>query len=394
MYSNNRVKAFIANGWDKRTEDPNANNKNSSTSEMEHTMSQLLLIDVEFASWPKGPYTQQIQGILPPLITENIILMHLQALGKQLKAAKKKDVPTNIDYSTLQRGHQYFKGGYIPGKYLMFCTINNSIFIKARCYRSQKKHDTMHEVKVAISSVYSHSVTRAVCSCVAGKGGMCSHAIGLLKQIIHYVMMKLQYVPEDMTCTQMQQSWHKPRPSHIEAEPVMNVAFCNAKQQEETKKLPAICTLYEARAHAVQDYSYEQQPNLKAGLLESKPTCTFAQILPDNDSQLKLIITPFGWVPKGSIISYQSLEYKKLDDNSKPVTQILPSLPIGILDSIPCVYSIKNDQQALTLDKLRMSLKAAHDLEQSTKQQSSSTQWKVSRIGKVTASCFGDVLLR
>ena len=39
-------------------------------------------------------------------------------------------------------------------------------------------------------------------------------------------------------------------------------------------------------------------------------------------------------------------------------------------------------------------MEEAHSLEQSTKQQSSSTKWQTSRIGRVTASRFGDVLLR
>ena len=203
-------------------------------------------------------------GNLPPILTDHIILTHLQTSGKQLKPKKQKDaVPTNIDYSTLQRGHQYFMEGYIPGKNVMFCLKDSVIWIKARCYRSQKKHETMHEVKVAIANEYPHHVTRAVCSCMAGKAGMCNHVVGLLKQIIYYVLMKLKSVPEDLSCTQMQQLWHKPRSTHIEAEPVMNVTFCKAKQCQTTadvKKNPVICTLYEARAHAVQDY---RQLNLK-----------------------------------------------------------------------------------------------------------------------------------
>ena len=43
---------------------------------------------------------------------------------------------------------------------------------------------------------------RAACSCVAGKAGMCSHVVGLLKQIIHYVMTKHKYVPGNLSCTQ------------------------------------------------------------------------------------------------------------------------------------------------------------------------------------------------
>ena len=62
-------------------------------------------------------------------------------------------------------------------------------------------------------------------------------------------MMKIKSVPDDLTCTQMQQTWHKPRPSQIEAEPVMNVSFRRASQsQSNPKRDPIICTLFEARA--------------------------------------------------------------------------------------------------------------------------------------------------
>ena len=50
-------------------------------------------------------------------------------------------------------------------------------------------------------------------------------------------------VPVSSTCTQMQQSWHKPRPTEIQAAPVMNVLFSKAKQSEIKKnQLPAVCT--------------------------------------------------------------------------------------------------------------------------------------------------------
>ena len=92
---------------------------------------------------------------------------------------------------------------------------------KARCYRSQKKNEAMHELKVVISSMPPYQVTKAFCSCAAGSSGI----VGLLKQLIHYVMMKLKSVPADLTCTQMQQVWHKPRPSKIESEPIVNIVL-------------------------------------------------------------------------------------------------------------------------------------------------------------------------
>ena len=90
--------------------------------------------------------------------------------------------------------------------------------------------------------------------------------------------------------------------------------------------------LYEARAQAVQDYS-ARQLSLKEGLVKCKPTCTFAQILPDGTNE-DTVTTPFGVIPKGSILSYQGLEIRD-------------------------------------------------------------TKWQTSKVGRVTTtSCFGDVLLR
>ena len=102
----------------------------------------------------------------------------------------------------------------------------------------------MHVLRITLSYDAPYHVTAANCSCTAGKSGMCSHVVSLLKQLIHYVNMKMTAVPIDLSCTQMQQSWHKPRPTHIEAELVMNVAFCKAKQcYTDGKKNPVICTL-------------------------------------------------------------------------------------------------------------------------------------------------------
>jgi len=95
--------------------------------------------------------------------------------------------------------------------------------------------------------------------------------------------MKLNSVHENLSCTQMQQSWHKPWPTHIKAKQVMNVTFCKAKQcQADIEKNPTICTLYEARAHAVQDYSFKLQLNLKEGFSSVQ---AYMYIYPDSSKQ-------------------------------------------------------------------------------------------------------------
>ena len=121
----------------------------AATTSAEATSSAEVAYDAD--GWPKGPYTQQIQGVLPAIITDDIITTHLKSSGKQLQPKKRRKVSedgdsstaagsySNVDYSTLHRGHQYFMESYIPGRYVRFCSKEGQIWIKARCYRSQKK---------------------------------------------------------------------------------------------------------------------------------------------------------------------------------------------------------------------------------------------------------------
>jgi len=225
----------------------------------------------------------------------------------------------------------------IPGKYVRFCSKDGLVWVQARCYRSQRKNDAM----LVISNTPPYHVAKAFCSCTAGASGMCSHVVGLLKQMIHYVMMRLTHVPTDLTCTQIQQSWHRSLPSEIEPTPVMNIAFCKANQSTtEAKKDPVICSLYEARAKSMQEYSYEQQQSLKQGLKEDHSSCAYARILPDIPPK-DFVSTPFGSVPKGSILSYHSLEYQKAHKSTEETNHNFPTLPIGILEKCTLFFSYR-----------------------------------------------------
>ena len=65
--------------------------KESADSNMPSTQLQShLSANSKLDSWPKGPYSQQMQGILPPILADDIILTHLQISGKQLKPQKHK----------------------------------------------------------------------------------------------------------------------------------------------------------------------------------------------------------------------------------------------------------------------------------------------------------------
>ena len=62
---------------------------------------------------------------------------------------------------------------------------------------------------------------------------MCSQVVGLLKQLIHYVMMSMKVVLGDLTCTQMQQTWHRPQCSQTEAELVIECCILHSQSNPE-----------------------------------------------------------------------------------------------------------------------------------------------------------------
>ena len=106
-----------------------------------------------------------------------------------------------------------------------------------------------------------------------------------------------------------------------------------------------VFTKPEAHAKSVQDYNFGEQNGFRSGLLDNYPTCAFAHLLPDNPPQ-EFVNTPFGNKPKGSVLSYQALEYEKPRAHGSTETrQEFPALPIGILDNAPCVFEIDSEEQ-------------------------------------------------
>ena len=104
--------------------------------------------------------------------------------------------------------------------------------------------------------------------------------------------------------------------------------------------------------------------------------------------------TSFGVVPKGSVLSYQSLEFERLDRSKQPTVKVLqlPSLALGLLENTACVYEISDESVRQAEGHIgRSSCIGAYS---TSKQQSSCTKWQTSRVGRVTASRFGNVLLR
>ena len=73
--------------------------------------------------------------------------------------------------------------------------------------------------------------------------------------------------------------------------------------------------------------------------------------------------TPFGSVPKGSLLSYQVCEYEKLQINKEDFSQQLPALPLSVIENAPCVFEIDTEEQHTHLSKINITLDEAQSLE-------------------------------
>ena len=93
-----RIKAYISTGWDKNIIDPDPQKKymlrkglllqpNLSLCE---ARTDYDINELDADGWPKGPYTQQVAGVLPCILTDDIVTAHLMSSGKQPRKCKKK----------------------------------------------------------------------------------------------------------------------------------------------------------------------------------------------------------------------------------------------------------------------------------------------------------------
>ena len=73
-----------------------------------------------------------------------------------------------------------------------------------------------------VVSLEKHSghVVGGKCNCKAGAGGCCKHVAALLYNILDYTELGLDEIPQDKTCTEEPQQWHKPK-TNADIEPAL-----------------------------------------------------------------------------------------------------------------------------------------------------------------------------
>ena len=176
---------------------------------------------------------------------------------------------------------------------------DNEVHVKGKCYRSQRKSESPHNVLVLLS--VTGNVVKAKCSCPAGANGYCNHTMGLLYLIDHVIKLKRPLFPTSGTCTDNPQQWHKPRTQGIQAEPIMGCVVINPKYSHTKSSAGLHCSLYEARQPTVQNN--DGADDLFESLKQTNPSIGFCTIYSQKPSTIPTKMNSC-MVPTGSVLSY------------------------------------------------------------------------------------------
>ena len=159
-----------------------------------------------------------------PTFTYNSIVKYVRNSGKNIQHS-----PDYIVMKPFERDVNFFIEGYLHNVLVKHHKENKTFYFRALCYRSLRKSESPHKIRLAISTEQPYDVLASSCTCVAGSLGFCNHAVVLMYLVSHYYMTKTKSIPDDLVCTSLPQQWHKPRGRSISSEPLMDMVFKKPK---------------------------------------------------------------------------------------------------------------------------------------------------------------------
>lgn len=240
---------------------------------------------------------------LPPF-TFNSIVKYVSNSGKSIQQA-----PDYMVVKPFERGANFFIEGYIHNVLAKFHSGSETFYFRAQCYRSLKKNEAPHKLRLAISMKGpSYDVLGSSCTCVAGALGFCNHAVGLMYLVSHYYLAKIKVIPDDLACRSLPQQWNKPTGKTIVPEPLMNITFKKPRLDPSSiqncapkkRNSPGIaCTLYSA---AKVPPAYAEVKNFKASLQDINKAYGLSLYMNVNEKEVP---TRMGPAPLGRYLGYQ-----------------------------------------------------------------------------------------
>eukprot|EP00795_Rhopilema_esculentum_P000282 gene282-9932_t len=216
--------------------------------------------------------------------------------------------------------------------------------IRGTCYRSMKKNESPHQLKVVLSSCSATTqLVSRQCSCVADKG-ICNHIVALLYTLAHFKSAGYKIVPPVVTCTSVSQQWHVPsRTNGIFPQPVKSLMVQspldkNAKLSARKRNLSEIAIsgkkrkpkIYNPIRQGLCETASSSSADLRANLYKFENQLQIFKVLPVSFSNHVKIDSAYRSVYKGSTLANQNQVVNSV--NLIPNKEVLQCPPFQLPD--------------------------------------------------------------
>ena len=135
-------------------------------------------------------------------ILKNTIVKYVRNSGKNIQHS-----PDYMVMKPFERGVNFFIEGYLHKVGAQNHKESKTFYFRALCYRSLRKSEPPHKIRLAISTEQPYDVLASSCTCVAGSLGFCNHAVGLMYLVSHYSMTKAKMVHDDLHVNLKYNAW-------------------------------------------------------------------------------------------------------------------------------------------------------------------------------------------
>ena len=245
-------------------------------------------------------------------------------------------------------------------------------------------------------------VQKASCSCPAGQSSYCNHIMALLYEVAEYSLNSLSEIPEEKACTSKLRKWGMPGNKESRKQPVMSVTLFSKDQKKGVQP-----TLYDPRLNFNLLNNLGAVNKLKRRLADIDKNIGYAHIIPEEPVLSEKSRCKFGVQFLGSPLSYQ---LPPIDFGFAVMTNLTyigvcyPSfdsynfenlkLPLNFLTWHFDTNPAKSEEKVNFLGELLVDKEGSHNLEQSTRKQRESLEWKRERKNRVTSTMAHKIFIR
>ena len=225
-----------------------------------------------------------------------------RASGSKTKRAKKRG-------QGQKKGDKYYLETYLEDVKLLFSA--DFCVVKAKCYRSMRKTEAPHSLRIVFDSGEVDTQAATQCSCKVGTG-KCQH----LAALFTHVMAKLR---DDDSPTSHLQQWHRPRGPSLEPQRWF---------ESESVKPRIDRTPREMAPKTVQEYLYDPRPVEQRIITETDIKKLGETISINNPT------TYASWLQYSNAAKYQSLPWGNFLEGSPLANQLRDVYPRSVVETI------------------------------------------------------------